>query len=189
MDYSAGAAPVRSRPGPARMAAQTRAAGAARGRSAMAQWSKKKKKGQRRRRLGADPRAHSSDSDDGDFEVPAGDDARAPKVGERGGARGGRPRVLPRRRRGAPPRRRAPLKGMGGPGAPARVRALLIGCPEGWGRAYARSPPITSTGGSPLASHWLTGSLGAGLSALSFSDKYGRVARFSLAAWRVRRRA
>ncbi|XP_049644734.1 ATP-dependent RNA helicase DDX54 [Suncus etruscus] len=62
------------------MAAQRRAAGASRGRSTMAQWSKKRKKGQRRRRQGADPRAQGSDSDDGDFEVPAGDDARAPKL-------------------------------------------------------------------------------------------------------------
>lgn len=148
MDYSAGAAPVRSWPGPARMAAQRRAAGAAPGRSAMAQWSKKKKKGQRRRRLGADPRAHSSDSDDGDFEVPAGDDARAPKVGERGGARGGRPGILPSKTSGSTPPPKTPC------------------APKGYGRGSARFSLAARRAGGGLKRALLQSQVREGLRSL-----------------------
>uniref|UniRef100_A0AAA9S5F1 ATP-dependent RNA helicase DDX54 n=1 Tax=Bos taurus TaxID=9913 RepID=A0AAA9S5F1_BOVIN len=60
------------------MAAGTRPAAAPRSRATMAQW--KKKKGLRKRR-GAASQSHSSDSEDGEFEVQAEDDARAQKLG------------------------------------------------------------------------------------------------------------
>lgn len=62
---------------PARMAAGTRPAAAPRSRAAMAQW--RKKKGLRKRR-GAASQSRSSDSEDGEFEIQAEDDARAQKV-------------------------------------------------------------------------------------------------------------
>ena len=65
----------------ARMAAGTRPAAGPRSRAAMAQW--RKKKGLRKRR-GAASQARSSDSEDGEFEIQAEDDARAQKVGARG---------------------------------------------------------------------------------------------------------
>ncbi|XP_027422460.1 ATP-dependent RNA helicase DDX54 isoform X1 [Bos indicus x Bos taurus] len=60
------------------MAAGTRPAAAPRSRATMAQW--KKKKGLRKRR-GAASQSHSSDSEDGEFEIQAEDDARAQKLG------------------------------------------------------------------------------------------------------------
>ena len=63
------------------MAAGTRPAAGPRSRAAMAQW--RKKKGLRKRR-GAASQARSSDSEDGEFEIQAEDDARAQKVGARG---------------------------------------------------------------------------------------------------------
>uniref|UniRef100_A0A8C4LMG2 RNA helicase n=1 Tax=Equus asinus asinus TaxID=83772 RepID=A0A8C4LMG2_EQUAS len=67
------------------MAAGTHPAAGPRSRAAMAQ--RRKKKGLRKRR-GAAPQARSSDSEDGEFEIQAEDDARAQKVGARGrGAR------------------------------------------------------------------------------------------------------
>ena len=65
----------------ARMAAGTRPAAAPRSRANMAQW--KKKKGLRKRR-GAASQSRSSDSEDGEFEIQAEDDARAQKVGSAG---------------------------------------------------------------------------------------------------------
>uniref|UniRef100_A0A8C8YGB4 ATP-dependent RNA helicase DDX54 n=1 Tax=Prolemur simus TaxID=1328070 RepID=A0A8C8YGB4_PROSS len=59
------------------MAAGTRAAAGPRSRAAMAQW--RKKKGLRRRR-GAASQTRSSDSEDGEFEIQAEDDARARKL-------------------------------------------------------------------------------------------------------------
>ncbi|KAM9055256.1 ATP-dependent RNA helicase DDX54 [Megaptera novaeangliae] len=63
---------------PARMAAGTRPAAAPRSRAAMAQW--RKKKGLRKRR-GAASQSRNSDSEDGEFEIQAEDDARAQKLG------------------------------------------------------------------------------------------------------------
>uniref|UniRef100_A0A8C8XKG7 RNA helicase n=1 Tax=Panthera leo TaxID=9689 RepID=A0A8C8XKG7_PANLE len=60
------------------MAAGTRPAAGPRSRAAMAQW--RKKKGLRKRR-GAASQARSSDSEDGEFEIQAEDDARAQKLG------------------------------------------------------------------------------------------------------------
>ncbi|XP_006874085.1 PREDICTED: ATP-dependent RNA helicase DDX54 isoform X1 [Chrysochloris asiatica] len=60
------------------MAAGSRSAAGPRSRTAMAQW--RKKKGIRKRR-GAASQAHSSDSEDGEFEIQAEDDARARKLG------------------------------------------------------------------------------------------------------------
>ncbi|XP_032458396.1 ATP-dependent RNA helicase DDX54 [Phocoena sinus] len=60
------------------MAAGTRPAAAPRSRAAMAQW--RKKKGLRKRR-GAASQSRSSDSEDGEFEIQAEDDARAQKLG------------------------------------------------------------------------------------------------------------
>ncbi|KAM6165557.1 ATP-dependent RNA helicase DDX54 isoform 2-T2 [Erethizon dorsatum] len=60
------------------MAAGKRAAAGARSPAAMAQW--KKKKGLRKRR-GAVSQDHDSDSEDGEFEIQAEDDARARKRG------------------------------------------------------------------------------------------------------------
>ncbi|XP_022406534.1 ATP-dependent RNA helicase DDX54 [Delphinapterus leucas] len=60
------------------MAAGTRTAAAPRSRAAMAQW--RKKKGLRKRR-GAASQSRSSDSEDGEFEIQAEDDARAQKLG------------------------------------------------------------------------------------------------------------
>ena len=65
----------------ARMAAGTRPAAAPRSGATMAQW--KKKKGLRKRR-GAASQSRSSDSEDGEFEIQAEDDARAQKVGSAG---------------------------------------------------------------------------------------------------------
>ncbi|XP_043757640.1 ATP-dependent RNA helicase DDX54 isoform X3 [Cervus elaphus] len=59
------------------MAAGTRPAAAPRSRANMAQW--KKKKGLRKRR-GAASQSRSSDSEDGEFEIQAEDDARAQKL-------------------------------------------------------------------------------------------------------------
>ncbi|XP_053443868.1 ATP-dependent RNA helicase DDX54 isoform X1 [Nycticebus coucang] len=60
------------------MAAGTRLAAGLRSRDAMAQW--KKKKGLRKRR-GAASQTRSSDSEDGEFEIQAEDDARVQKLG------------------------------------------------------------------------------------------------------------
>lgn len=60
------------------MAAGTHPAAGPRSRAAMAQ--RRKKKGLRKRR-GAAPQARSSDSEDGEFEIQAEDDARAQKLG------------------------------------------------------------------------------------------------------------
>ncbi|XP_059884117.1 ATP-dependent RNA helicase DDX54 isoform X1 [Delphinus delphis] len=60
------------------MAGGTRPAAAPRSRAAMAQW--RKKKGLRKRR-GAASQSRSSDSEDGEFEIQAEDDARAQKLG------------------------------------------------------------------------------------------------------------
>nr|XP_045743552.1 ATP-dependent RNA helicase DDX54 isoform X2 [Mirounga angustirostris] len=60
------------------MAAGTRPAAGPRSRAAMAQW--RKKKGLRKRR-GAASQARGSDSEDGEFEIQAEDDARAQKLG------------------------------------------------------------------------------------------------------------
>ncbi|XP_059974061.1 ATP-dependent RNA helicase DDX54 [Mesoplodon densirostris] len=60
------------------MAAGRRPAAAPRSRAAMAQW--RKKKGLRKRR-GAASQSRSSDSEDGEFEIQAEDDARAQKLG------------------------------------------------------------------------------------------------------------
>ncbi|KAM9621653.1 ATP-dependent RNA helicase DDX54 [Trichechus inunguis] len=60
------------------MAAGTRPAAGSRSRAAMAQW--RKKKGLRKRR-GAASQARGSDSEDGEFEIQAEDDARARKLG------------------------------------------------------------------------------------------------------------
>ncbi|XP_040299753.1 ATP-dependent RNA helicase DDX54 [Herpailurus yagouaroundi] len=60
------------------MAAGTRPAAGPRSRATMAQW--RKKKGLRKRR-GAASQARSSDSEDGEFEIQAEDDARAQKLG------------------------------------------------------------------------------------------------------------
>ncbi|XP_027432907.2 ATP-dependent RNA helicase DDX54 isoform X1 [Zalophus californianus] len=60
------------------MAAGTRPGAGPRSRAAMAQW--RKKKGLRKRR-GAASQARSSDSEDGEFEIQAEDDARAQKLG------------------------------------------------------------------------------------------------------------
>lgn len=63
------------------MAAGKLPAAGPRSRTAMAQW--RKKKGLRKRR-GAASQARSSDSEDGEFEIQAEDDARTQKVGARG---------------------------------------------------------------------------------------------------------
>ncbi|TEA35941.1 hypothetical protein DBR06_SOUSAS810046 [Sousa chinensis] len=60
------------------MAGGTRPVAAPRSRAAMAQW--RKKKGLRKRR-GAVSQSRSSDSEDGEFEIQAEDDARAQKLG------------------------------------------------------------------------------------------------------------
>lgn len=65
----------------ARMAAGKRAAAGPRSPGAMAQW--KKKKGLRKRR-GAVSQGRDSDSEDGEFEIQAEDDARARQVRARG---------------------------------------------------------------------------------------------------------
>uniref|UniRef100_A0A7N9CKI5 ATP-dependent RNA helicase DDX54 n=1 Tax=Macaca fascicularis TaxID=9541 RepID=A0A7N9CKI5_MACFA len=62
----------------ARMAAGRRPAAGPRSRAAMAQW--RKKKGLRKRR-GTASQARGSDSEDGEFEIQAEDDARAQKLG------------------------------------------------------------------------------------------------------------